>query len=220
MSQMSMIDEPPQANRLEWKDIEEIAGELFTVWMSGGDLVWAETAWQALAQAGMTAYSSETERTLCAARLIALAAMAREFYARAFSEGSSGEWEELVTSDLVGAYPRFDGPTLSEFIGSAELDEDAEPHYEADPASIIVELVKDEYRGVVDALMNQWGENAFFTSLYITANPDRYQDEDGAEAEDDDSSPVTAGQIAIVMDNDLDGDKLDTYQWFSQGLPL
>jgi hypothetical protein len=81
-------------------------------------------------------------------------------------------------------------------------------------------LVKDEYRGVVDALMNQWGENAFFTSLYITANPHRYRDEDGAEAEDDDSSPVTAGQIAIVMDNDLGGDKLDTYQWFSQGLPL
>jgi hypothetical protein len=54
MTQASPFADQSQADRQEWEDIEAVASEHFHVWADGGDLKWAETAWQALTQAGMT----------------------------------------------------------------------------------------------------------------------------------------------------------------------
>jgi hypothetical protein len=146
-----------------------------------------------------------------------LSALYWEFCVRAFDEGSSDEWQEGITTDLVGDYPLLDVFTLGQLAERREIDVD-----NSDPSVlpyVILQLIKDEYRGVVDTLQEQWGENAFFTSLYVSAEPDEDEDE---EREDETSSPVTGDQIDSVMNSgsDLFGGKDQAYTWFSNGLPL
>jgi hypothetical protein len=223
MTEVSLVGDPSQGDRQEWDDIEDVASELFNVWASGGDLEWAKTAWQALTRAGMTTYTSEAERTICMVRLIALSALYREFCVRAFDEGSSSEWQELITGDLVGDYPLLDAFTLGQLAERLQIDVDNPSLYESDPLAttfVILELVERKYRGVVDALTKQWGENAFFTSLWISAEPDYDEDDDADEGEEDNSSPVTGNQINRVMNEDVTGNKGYAYSWFSDGLSL
>lgn len=220
MNHASPSAELPQSDHVEWEDVEGIAKQLLHIWVSGGDLAWAKSAWQALSQAGMTAYTSEAERTICVVRLIALSALYQEFCVRAFDEGSSGEWQEEITSDLVGDYPLLDVFTLGQLAERRQIDVDNSPLYDSDPpvlSSVILELVQDEYRQVVDTLQEQWGENAFFTSLYVSAEPDEDEDED---REDETSSPVTEDQIDRIMNYDRGSGKDHTYTWFTNGLPL
>jgi hypothetical protein len=225
MSQASPTQELPQADHLKWEEIEEIAGQLFHIWVDGGDLAWAKSAWQALSQAGMTAYTTEAERTTCVVRLIALSALYWEFYVRAFDGGSSGEWQELITSDLVGGYPKLNASALGQLAGWLGNEEDDSPLYDSDPSvlqSLIVKLVYDEYRSIVDTLQGQWGGNAFFTSLWVSAEPDQYEDdEENDEGKADPSiSPVTSDQIVRVMNYGISGSKGSAYSWFADGLPL
>jgi len=220
MNQASPVAELSQADHVEWEDIEDIAKQLLHIWVGGGDLAWAKSAWRALSQAGMTAYASEAERTICVVRLIALSALYQEFCVRAFDEGSSDEWQEEITSDLVGDYPLLDVFTLGQLAERRQIEVDNSPLYDSAPpvlSSVILELVQDEYRHVVDTLQEQWGENAFFTSLYVSAEPDEDEDE---EREDEASSPVTMDQIDRVMNYDRGSGKDHAYTWFTNGLPL
>jgi hypothetical protein len=145
MAQAFPVAAQSQADRQEWEDIEELASELFSMWAGGGDLAWAKTAWQALTQVGMTDHTSEAERTICMVRLIALSAIYREFCARAFDEGSSGELQELVTSELVGGYPKLDSFTLGQLTERRQIEVDNSPLCESDPPAItfvILELAQ------------------------------------------------------------------------------
>lgn len=220
MDQASPTEELSEPDRVEWEDIEDIADQLFHIWVSGGDLAWVKSAWQAFSRAGMTARTSEADRTICVVRLIALSALYREFCVRAFDEGDSDDWQEAITSDLVGDYPLLDAFTLGQVAERRQIDVDNSSLYESDPpvlSSVILELVRDEYQAVVDTLQEQWGDNAFFTSLYVSGKPDDDADEG---QEDESSSPVTDDQIDRVMNVDVDGSKSHAYAWFSQGLPL
>jgi hypothetical protein len=221
MNQASPTAELSQSDHAEWEDIEDIASHLFHVWVSGGDLAWAKTAWQALSQAGMTAHTSEAERTICVVRLVALSALYREFCVRAFDEGESDEWREAITNDLVGDYPLLDVFTLGQLAERRQINVDNSPLYESDPPVldyVVLELVKDEYRNVVDTLKDQWGESAFFASLYISAESDEDEDDEDEEREVEASSPVIRDQIDRVMIPD--SGRGAAHAWFSEGLPL
>lgn len=215
--------DPSQSDRQEWDDIEELARDLFHVWSEDGDLKWAKAAWQALERAGMTTYTTEAERTACMARLIALSAMSREFYVRAFEEGSSDEWRNDISSELVGDYPLFDAFTLGQLAERLKMDVDNPSLYESEPPAttfVILELVEREYQDVVDVLMEQWGSNAFFTSLWVSAGFGYNVDDDADEGKEDDSSPVTLNQIDRVMNDDVTFSTAHAYSWFSDGLRL
>jgi hypothetical protein len=223
MTEMSLVADPSQADRQEWDDIEDVARELFHVWSGDGDLNWAKAAWQALARAGMTAYTTEAERTACMARLLGLSAMSREFYVYAFDEGSSGEWREAITTELVGDYPLLDAFTLGQLAERLGMDVDNPSLYESEPPAttfVILELMEREYQDVVDALMEQWGQNAFFTSLWVSAGIgyDLYDDED--QDKEDENAPVTLGQINRVMNDDVTYSTGRAYSWFTDGLRL
>lgn len=221
MTQASPVADQSQADRQEWEDIDDFASELFDVWTDGGDLKWAETAWQALTEAGLTSFTSEAERTTCMARLLALSALYREFCVYAFDEGSSGEWQELVTSDLLGDYPKLDAFTLGQLAERLQIDVDNSSLYESDPPAfifVILELVRTEYRGVVDALVDHWGKNALFTSLWVSAGFGQgYDDED---EEGSTTGPVNGEQISRVMASDVTGKTGRAYSWFTDGLRL
>ncbi len=223
MTQVFPVPEQSEADRQEWADIEDLARELFHVWSEDGDLNWAKAAWQALERAGLTTYTSEAERTSCMVRLIALSAMSREFYVRAFDEGSSGEWRDEVTSELVGDYPLLDAFTLGQLAERLKMDVDNPSLYEVDPPAttfVILELVEREYQDVVDALTEQWGKNAFFTSLWVSAGfgYNLYDEED--QDKEDENAPVTLGQINRVMNDDVTYSTTRAHLWFTDGLSL
>ena len=204
-----MTQEPQaQPNRLEWEDVEDVARQLFHVWVDGQDLAWAKKAWHALSEAGMTSYTSDKERVICVARLIALNALYREFCVRAFDEGSTGEWADEI--------PLLDDDTMDQF---AVLDGVAES--ESDPeviSALIQDLVRAVYKGVVKALIDRWGKDELFASLYVTG---KHYEEDGNDDQAGESeAPVTAAQIDRVMNSDVTAGAGRAYDWFTDGMGL
>jgi hypothetical protein len=57
---------------MDWEQIKPIAMNVFRVWSDGGDLAWAEQAWNILSESGLTDYDDELERTQVIIRFLAL----------------------------------------------------------------------------------------------------------------------------------------------------
>ena len=154
-------------SRLEWSEVKQIANDLFHTW-GGGDLRWAEAAWQVLSESGLTSYVFEVDRTVCIIRLVALNAFYREFCVRAFDEGSSDDWQyELF--ELVGGYPLIDAFSLGQLAERRGIFVDNALYQEPDPRTeAIQELARGEYRQVVDALQARWGEHDLFAALWVS----------------------------------------------------
>lgn len=149
-------------------EIAEIAGDLFGIW-GGGDLRWAEAAWEALSNAGLTSYVFEVDRTACIMRFIALNALYREFCVRAFDEGTSGDWQYEANTGLIGDYPLVDAFSLGQLAEQRDIFVDNAPHERPDPRTeAIRELVKGEYQQVLDALQERWGRDDLFAALYAS----------------------------------------------------
>lgn len=152
---------------LEWGEIVEIAGDLFRIW-GGGDLRWAEAAWQVLSEAGLNRYVFEVDRTVCIMRLVAVNAFYREFCVRAFDEGTSGDWQDEVFG-LIGEYPQIDAFSLGQLAEQRDVFVNNSPYERPDPrADAIRELVTAEYQQVVDALHARWGKSDLFAALYVS----------------------------------------------------
>ncbi|GAA3450543.1 hypothetical protein [Dactylosporangium matsuzakiense] len=68
----------------------------------------------ALAEAGLTSYATDLERTMCLLRAVALGVLYRDFFACAFDDGPTGEWRDGIGSDLIGPHPLTDSFTLGQ----------------------------------------------------------------------------------------------------------
>ena len=159
----------PDETRLDWSEIAEIAGDLFGIW-GGGDLRWAEAAWQALSDAGLTSYVFEVDRTACIMRFVALNALYREFCVRAFDEGTSGDWQYEANTGLIGDYPLVDAFSLGQLAEQRDIFVDNAPRERPDPRTeAIRELVIGEYQQVLYALQERWGIDDLFAALYASS---------------------------------------------------
>ena len=52
---------PPEPNVLDWDQVKGVAQEAFDVWVSGGELHWAQEVWTKTVAAGMANYSDEID---------------------------------------------------------------------------------------------------------------------------------------------------------------
>jgi hypothetical protein len=152
---------------VEWSEIAEIAEDLFRTW-GGGDLRWAEAAWQVLSESGLTRYVFEVDRTVCIMRLVALNAFYREFCVRAFKEATSGDWQYEIFG-LIVDYPLIDAFSLGQVAEQRDVFVNNSPHKRPDPrADAIRELVTGAYQQVVDAVQARWGKSGLFAALYVS----------------------------------------------------
>lgn len=153
---------------LEWSEVAEIAGDLFSIW-GGGDLRWAEAAWEALSEAGLTRYVFEVDRTVCVIRFVALNVLYREFCVRAFDEGTAGDWQDDVGFGLIGEYPLVDAFSLGQLAEERGIFVDNSPHERPNPRTeAIRDLVRGEYQQVLDTLQERWGKSDLFAALYAS----------------------------------------------------
>jgi hypothetical protein len=143
-----------------WEDVLPIARRLLPVWVDGAELVWAEHAWAALTDAGLTKAETEVDRARVVCRLLALTVLYREFCARAFEEGHPGEWSPDAEDVLGDEEPYVHPFVLGQLAERDGIDADVEVGYSFDegtPAYALREITRDQYRIVVDALRDRWG---------------------------------------------------------------
>jgi hypothetical protein len=152
--------------RLDWDEMADIAGDLFDVQGAPGGLRWAKSAWQVLSEAGLTRYLLEVGRTVCILRFIALFALYCEFCVRAFDEGNAGDWERIAPAGLIGDHPLVDAFSLGQLTQQRDMFVNNGPSQIWDAQSeVITLLAKEEYRQVLTALQERWGERGLFAAL-------------------------------------------------------
>ncbi|MGH3977327.1 MAG: hypothetical protein ACRDS9_29050 [Pseudonocardiaceae bacterium] len=157
-------------------DLDGLGNELFNIWWDGSEARWAAYMWSILEKAGLTAYEDwdEAGRTLVVCRLIALAGINREFAARAWGEGFSGEWQESVElASLLGEYPLLDEVAVGRLAERTGAMADADRYGNRESAmSLLCEIASGEWRTVVKALTDDLGESWLFASLWMTRDGD------------------------------------------------
>jgi hypothetical protein len=194
-------------DRLDWDDIPLDPARIFGLWVDGSELAWARHAWSALAEAGLTDADDEVERTTAVVRLLALAAIYRDFCARAFDEGTVGDWREELPWTLLDQSAGFDRFTLGQLAGLRGIRTARADEYDDDSLTeIVAELISAEYRTVADRLLQSWGDSELFAGLYTSIKPDlRY--------------PLDAEERYDALNTDLTGGKQAAYGWITEGLP-
>jgi hypothetical protein len=86
-----------------WPQLEDAASEIFSVWVGGSELRFAEEAWGHLAKAGLAEAETELEQTQVKIRFIALACVYLDFCAIAKDEDCEpafDDWAHDLEIDL------------------------------------------------------------------------------------------------------------------------
>lgn len=112
-----MSEEPAiyHARELTWDEVKDGAGELFNVWVFGGERQWAERAWSTLAAAGLTTYGDDLGLTRVKVRLLALGCIYRDFC----KIGCDEDYDECAFMWEEGAVLSFSNFRLGQLAGPA-----------------------------------------------------------------------------------------------------
>ncbi len=176
-----MLDQPV----VRWEDISRDAKSLFNVWTDGRELDWAKKSWEALCKHHLTSYTNEIERTRVMVRLLALAAIYRDFCELAFDE--THEPEHVIWAGEVDLN-RFRVTRSVGFKFHCDNKEEEKELVE----SALLSLMEEARAEIRDALLKEFGGvSLLFVSLWNTVNYSRdedlesFQDDDLKEIEDD-----------------------------------
>jgi hypothetical protein len=178
---------------LDWEEVKAAAQVAFTVWVSGGELQWAQEVWERTVAAGLANYSNELERHRAALLLLGLAGLYRDFCSLAWDERDAPTYsywaEELNLSDFV----------LGQLVGP-------DPHTKKNDA--LNYLVNDTRPQIMKLLMQFFGNvDSLFVSLW-RAGPDTANEE-----ENNCDGVLTDDQIL----SDATPEKVAAYGWLDSG---
>jgi hypothetical protein len=194
----------------ELGDLIQVARDVFDTWNGDGEIAWAQHAWAALGQVGLAQYETEVERARAVCRLLALVALAQEFYARAFDEGEPGAWS-VWEEDTVGEYPRIDPFALGQLAVREGVDADITVGGEFEEGSAAIYavrwIVRDQTELVAQALRKQWGDTYLFAALWTSAEGEM-------------AYPLPDEAIRDIVNTGITGEKLNAWQWVESGMPV
>jgi len=83
---------------VEWEEIEKAAAQIFNIWESGGDVIFANECWSHLAEAGLTGDDTTVTRTETLLRLVVLRQIVADFSAAKWDENAETEITYMVES--------------------------------------------------------------------------------------------------------------------------
>jgi hypothetical protein len=194
-------------DRLDWDGLPLDPARIFDVWIDGSELAWARHAWSVLAEAGLTDADDEVERITAVVRLLALAAIYRDFCARAFEEGTVGDWREGLPWELLDQSAGFDRFSLGQLAGRLNITTARRDAHDNDALSeIVADLIEIEWRTVTGRLLHAWGESALFAGLVASSQAAV-------------GFPLGADELNAALNTDLTGGKQAAYSWVAEGLP-
>jgi len=161
--------------KLEWSEVASVAKEVMVVWFIGSELEWAERAWGMLADAGLTRYANDIERTRVLMRFIALAMIYRDFC----QLGREEDWDAdtLIGEVIYGL--ELSRIRIGQVIGP-EWDADTLEETDDDLTnSAILELTDSERAVIATVLVKGFGsEVALADALCRTSRIDAAPDEE------------------------------------------
>ncbi len=169
---------------LEWYDVSDAAGEMFKMWVEGGDLEWAEESWDHLLAADMLADESLLDTVKSKCHLITLAVIYLEFAALTFEEDvepSLTDYASLLEINLValGVYWALAHPKAA---NSIKMDENLTENI---LRRIVERLRSNVYRCLLKADGNAMG---IYLRMAATASSTEVVDDDD---DDEDQSQAT-----------------------------
>lgn len=194
------------------EDPEDVLGELFPlvqehfdVWWLGSEAEWAAYTFRILRKAGLVGDEPGLEHTRSVARLMVLAALNKEF---ANHSGEYTDWRD-TTAYWVGEYPLADPFALGYLCAELGADSWNDPTVHVPPSvdpEICRDVITSMHQEVVDALVEELGDNGLFASLW--------------HARLDDTTYPLSGEQVYDACNDVTVDKMTAWQWVAEGCPL
>lgn len=211
-----------------WDDVARDANSMFRVWSDGRELDWAKKSWEALSKRGLTAYSNQIEWTRVMVRLMALAAIYRDFCELAVDEIHEPEYTYWADDLSVTAF------RVAQCVGS-EFRKDEEVASGDLLESALLELMETARTEVHKVLLTEYGgESLLFVSLWNTVEYERAEDlepeetdEDLENGQDEDdlklpsqlAADINWRQNASSIVNNVTGEKMKAFEWIQQGMP-
>ena len=214
-----------------WEDVSREAESMFRVWTDGRELDWAKKSWDALSKRGLTSYSNQIEWTQVMVRLMALAAIYRDFCELAFDE--IHEPEHLFwASELSLSTFRVAQCVTQQFRG--DDGEDDEQLWD----SALLELMEAARSEIHKVLSAEYGgDSLLFVSLWNTVDYWREEDlepfedqtdsadkeiREGNQSASKDVEHVTRidwrENAGNVLNEDITGHKLAAFHWIQEGM--
>jgi len=192
------------AMRFPWEDPSV---SMFDVWIGQPELAWARKAWTALERKGLTLFSNELERTRVLIRAMTLGTIYREFCDLAHDEAWDSENLTWAGEMSLNSF------RVAQLVGEKfELDDDYDESVLLDSA--LSSLIDDEREGICKALCEGFdGEAMLFVSLWNSMYPEKSPDDD---PDDDEGIPESPED---VLNNDVNGQKVQAYDWINDGMP-
>lgn len=197
-----------------WFDVEPLATRIFDLWVGGGDLEWARTAWAILGEQGLTFAGSEDtleEESRIRVRMLTLGVLYHEFASRAWQEGNVdiGYWieEDVFLADSGWMESVYPDAFPERLVGQAEGGPtDSEILEEG-----MWHLVRNEHPGVLRALLSGTGDESELFLLLWLSREHQYA---GWRTFPDD--------LRHEVLNTINGewDKLSAFGWLSEGAPI
>jgi hypothetical protein len=218
----------PERSVAWWEDVSRHAESMFRVWTDGRELEWAKKSWNALGKRGLTSYSNQIERTHVMVRLMALAAIYRDFCELAFDEIHDPEYTWWA-DDLSLSTFRVAQCSGSEFV----LHEDADDGELLESALLeLMETARSEIHKVL--LAEFGGDSLLFVSLWNTVDYSRDEDlepfendDEGIEVKQDGDDRGNEVRPAANIDwrewaesilNNVTGQKEKAFNWIQEGM--
>lgn len=161
-------------DKIEWDEIEYEASMIFKVWPDGGELAWAEEAWQHLRAGGLTETPTELDYTQVRLRLVMLGRIYEEFCGVAWNKNPQTPPDELTESLEIDPVAL---GILAATAGPEQFDE-ASDEYDLRDLSLIA-ATDQLRRGIFECLRSACGdENGLCQRMWRTRHASGQQDED------------------------------------------
>lgn len=210
-----MRERKPAVRTLSWVEIENHAMWMFSIRAVESETRWAESAWHALANRGLTTYTNLLGRYRGLIRLMALATLYHEFSHLAWGEEARpeyGSWAyDLGLQDF--RLGQLAGPDLA----IAEETDDEVLVEEA-----LAALVEEERPTVVPALTEEAGGSlGLFASMWMTGETDVRGLDGHAEREQDGETDLFHLDRGVLerLRRERTPDMRPALEWVTQGLP-
>lgn len=216
-----------ERSAVRWEDVNREAESIFRIWTDAREVEWAKQSWKVLSKHGLTSYSNQIEQTRVMVRLMALAAIYRDFCELAFDEVHEPEYtvwaDELCLSSFRIA--QCVGPQFHD-------DEPAEEKKLLDGA--ISELLAEARSEIYEALRSEWGDDSLlFVSLWNTVEYQRNEPDSTWAENPANVVPEKGGQSApsdqggeidwledagYILNSETTWKKLAAFSWIEQGM--
>lgn len=210
------------ATSVSFEQIEPVLDELGWAWYENhGERGWYRYAWNVLEPAGLTAADNDEAHNEAAVHAVALWAITRTFFAKAFDEGHQDDWRYVV-STVIGDQPLIDAAWLVGKLAKvyeiaplqSESDQDGkdvdEPEVHIDledegGQDLFQKLIIDVAE-TINTHLSALGEATLFASLWAARSS-------GSEF------PLPQSAIEMIFDNSQ-WSMGDAYGWVGGGMSI